>query len=579
MIVATAIASLLLIAVLNLAVGRLVLLPMLREISERRRAEAALRESEAQLRSSEARYRLLLDHSPLGILQYDMDLVVGYCNSRFAAIMQVPQRYVFGLRCRELRDQRIVPALQQATMGDTATYEGPYRTSYAGLELQIAMTCAPVRDANGGIVGGIAIIQDITERLAKDAELARYRDHLEELVAERTRELTAARTEAERLARVKSEFLANMSHEIRTPLNGVLGMAQIGYRQSSGRTRSQEIFGKILRSGKLLLGIINDILDFSKIEAGKLHIDETIVLLRPLLDHAVELVADRAREKGIELVVDVPADLPDACRSDPLRIGQILMNLLANAVKFTESGRVTLAIAREADCLVFRVSDTGIGIAADQLERIFSAFEQADGSTTRRFGGTGLGLAITSRLVDLLGGRITVDSTPGLGSCFEVSLPFVAATTVERSGNAGVPLPGLAGRRLAGLSILVAEDNEINRAVVLENLSEEGAAVVLAANGQEAVDQVIRRGSDAFDVVLMDLQMPVMDGCEATRRILELAPALPVIGQTAHTLDEERRACFAAGMVAHIAKPIDPEELVEVILEQVTGAGTDAAVN
>jgi CheY-like chemotaxis protein len=245
------------------------------------------------------------------------------------------------------------------------------------------------------------------------------------------------------------------------------------------------------------------------------------------------------------------------------------MNLLSNAVKFTEHGRVTLAVARTGEHLVIRVADTGIGIAPDQLERIFSAFEQGDGSTTRRYGGTGLGLAITSRLVDLMGGRITVASTPGQGSCFEVTLPFVAAESADASGHAvAVAAAEPAGLRLAGVTILVAEDNEVNQAVAFDSLAGEGAAVVLAANGQEAVDRVAAAGRNAFDLVLMDVQMPVMDGYAATRRILELAPALPVIGVTAHTLDEERRACFAAGMVAHLAKPIDPDELVAVILEQ-----------
>ncbi|HZX32192.1 MAG TPA: ATP-binding protein, partial [Rhodocyclaceae bacterium] len=409
-------------------------------------------------------------------------------------------------------------------------------------------------------------------------EVASYRDHLEELVAERTADLVAARAEAERLAQVRSEFLANMSHEIRTPLNGVLGMAHIGYRESEGRVKAREAFAKILNSGKLLLGILNDILDFSRIEAGKLPIDRVAFKLSETIDHAVDLVAERAREKGIALRVAKDAGLPAYCESDPLRLGQILLNLLSNAIKFTEAGGVTLTVSREGDTLVLSVSDTGIGMSAEQLERIFSPFEQGDSSTTRRFGGTGLGLAITQRIVVLMGGTIQASSAPGQGSTFDIRLPLVEAAAPQ-----GAPVQRLAfagGRKLEGLTILVAEDNEINQMVLEENLKEEGARVVLADNGREAVDQVAEGGGDAFDLVLMDIQMPDMDGYQATREIQAIAPDLPVIGQTAHAGNEERTRCLAAGMAAHIAKPIDPEELIALVLQHArrprVGAPEDA---
>ncbi|MGE5492640.1 MAG: Cache 3/Cache 2 fusion domain-containing protein [Actinomycetota bacterium] len=407
--------------------------------------------------------------------------------------------------------------------------------------------------------------REIDRRKQKEREVASYRDHLEELVAERTADLVAARAEAERLAQVRSEFLANMSHEIRTPLNGVLGMAHIGYRESEGQNKAREAFAKILNSGRLLLGIINDILDFSRIEAGKLPIDRVAFNLSETIDHAVDLVAERAREKGISLRVEKDAGLPAYCEADPLRLGQILLNVLSNAVKFTEAGGVTLAVSREGDTLILSVSDTGIGMSAEQLERIFSPFEQGDSSTTRRFGGTGLGLAITQRIVELMGGTIRAASVPGQGSTFEIRLPLAEAAAPQglpasRPSSAG-------GRRLEGLSILVAEDNEINQLVLQENLAEEGARVLLAGTGREAVDRVAEQGRDAFDLVLMDIQMPDMDGYEATREILEIAPDLPVIGQTAHAGGEERGRCLAAGMAAHIAKPIDPEELVALALQ------------
>ena len=529
------------------------------DVTGRKLAELALRESEEHA-------RLLLRHSPVGILKYDTDLKVSYCNQQFARIMGAPLDYMLHLDCSKLQDVRVLAPLREAIAGDIGRYEGPYRTTYDGHDLNIAMHCAPLRDEAGAIVGGIAILEDITERMLKDQELARYRDSLEELVDERTADLVAARAEAERLARVKSEFLANMSHEIRTPLNGVLGLAHIGYRDSRGRDKARDTFARILSSGQLLLGIINDILDFSKIESGKLRVESIPVDLGKVIGGALELMEERASAKGLTLRFRRSASLPESCLSDPLRIGQILINLLSNAIKFTDHGEVSLAAGLEGEQLLFQVTDSGIGMSEGELAKVFAPFEQADNSTTRKFGGTGLGLTITRRIVELMGGTMVVHSQPGEGSCFEVRLPCVPAALLPLP-EAPPPRPGaMSGdRRLAGLSLLVAEDNEVNSMVLEELLGEEGATVTLACNGQEAVDAVRRQGAAAFDVVLMDVQMPVMDGFDATRAIHELAPRLPVIGQTAHALDEERERCFAAGMVDHLAKPIDPERLVEVV--------------
>ncbi|KAB2963485.1 ATP-binding protein, partial [Zoogloea sp.] len=535
------------------------------DVTARKLAELALRESEEHA-------RLLLRHSPVGILKYDTDLKVSYCNQQFARIMGAPLDYMLSLDCSKLQDARVLSPLREAVAGNIGRYEGPYRTTYNGHDLNIAMHCAPLRDEAGAIVGGIAILEDITERVLKDQELARYRDSLEELVAERTADLVAARAEAERLARVKSEFLANMSHEIRTPLNGVLGLARIGFRDSRGRDKARDTFARIVSSGQLLLGIINDILDFSKIESGKLRVESIPVDLGKVIREVLELMEERAGAKGLILRFRRGGSLPPSCLSDPLRIGQILINLLSNAIKFTDQGEVSLGVSHEGEQLVFQVTDSGIGMSEEELAKVFAPFEQADNSTTRKFGGTGLGLTITRRIVELMGGVVTVRSRPGEGSCFEVRLPCVP-TALPVAPDAALPFqadaaPG--GLRLAGLSLLVAEDNEVNRMVLEEMLGEEGALVSLACNGQEAVDAVRQQGAAAFAAVLMDVQMPVMDGFDATRAIHALAPDLPVIGQTAHALDEERERCFAAGMVDHLAKPIDPERLVEVVRRHVS---------
>ena len=380
-----------------------------------------------------------------------------------------------------------------------------------------------------------------------------------------------ARLSAVELADAKSEFLANMSHEIRTPLNGLLGLAQIGLRDTDDR-RTVDTFAAILNSGRLLLGIVNDVLDFSKIEVGKLRVEQRPIAPRALAEEAVALLHDRAVEKKIGLALVVDAALPARCLGDGLRTQQVLVNLLSNAIKFTEAGSVDVWVGTEpgadgAAQMVYRVTDSGIGIAPEHLKHLFDAFQQADTSTTRRFGGTGLGLAISRRLAELMGGVVLVRSRPGAGSVFELRLPFVPAPAGESESAPDAPW-GDAPRRLDGVRVLVAEDNEVNQMVLGRALEIEGAAATIVGDGRQAVNRVLADGRDAYDVVLMDIQMPEMDGYEATRRILELAPDLPVIGQTAHAMLDERRECLAAGMVDHIAKPIDFKLLVDMIVRQ-----------
>jgi CheY-like chemotaxis protein len=305
-----------------------------------------------------------------------------------------------------------------------------------------------------------------------------------------------------------------------------------------------------------------------------LKIEATEVDLSSILDETLELMHGRAYTKGIVLELEESPDLPRTCKSDPLRLRQILLNLLSNAVKFTETGKVVLAagLDESKQHLVFRVTDTGIGITDSQIDVIFNPFEQGDNSTTRKFGGTGLGLAITERIVKLMGGSIQVDSRPGQGSIFEVRLPYCASTLLPLNPfpeplTIAVDRP----RPLAGLNILVAEDILINQEILQENLGEDGASVVVVGDGQQAVDCVRQNPPGTFDIVLMDIQMPVLSGHDAARQILVIAPELPIIGQTAHALPEDREACLADGMVDHIAKPIDPARLVELILKYTGG--------
>ena len=375
---------------------------------------------------------------------------------------------------------------------------------------------------------------------------------------------------AEQLARVKSEFLANMSHEIRTPLNGILGFAQIGLRTYDNPEQAKNAFEKILISSNRLLAVVNDVLDFSKIEAGKLNIVERETQLSEVIERSVDLVRERAAQKRLPLIVSLDPGLPKSCMSDPERLGQVLLNLLTNAVKFTEEGEIRLHVERHAAEIVFSLTDTGIGIEPDTLALLFNPFQQADGSLTRRFDGSGLGLAICKRLLELMSGSIHVDSTPNRGSTFVFRIPYIEA---EEQPQLPAPEPTAPHKppvhgTLHGLRILVAEDDATSQLVLEHNLREDGAYVTTVANGHAAVRRVEQDGPAAYDLVLMDIQMPHMDGYEATRRIRSIAPELPIIGQTAHAFSEEREKCFAAGMVGHIAKPIDPEQLL-LLLQQI----------
>ncbi len=418
--------------------------------------------------------------------------------------------------------------------------------------------------------------REINERkqaeTALQASEAKYRNRLEEQVEARTVELVAARREAEQLARVKSEFLANMSHEIRTPLNGVLGFAQVGLRASDGRGKSQEYFARIIDSGRLLLVVINDILDFSKLDAGQLKVEARPYVLEKVLRESLGLLRERAEAKGLALTLEISPGLPAQCVGDALRLQQVLLNLLSNAVKFTEHGEVALhasvATHREGEQLVFALRDSGIGISPEQQARLFTAFSQADTSTTRRYGGTGLGLAISKRLVELMGGGISLDSQAGVGSTFRVHLPCLRPslpTPAPAVPGAGATAPTAPAPQLAGLRLLVAEDNEVNQMLLRELLGDEGCTLSLAVDGQQAVDAVRQAGPGAYDLVLMDVQMPVMNGLEATRAIHAIDPGLPVVGQTGHALAEEREKCLLAGMIETLSKPLDPDQLVETI--------------
>jgi two-component system sensor histidine kinase/response regulator len=515
---------------------------MIDDITERKRSEEALRVAhKAQLAIFEAA------SVGIGILR---EGVVLRCNRRLEEI--------FGYEAGELdgRPTRIWYASDEAyAEGRRIANERIGHSSRHDLLLQrkdgTPFWCrmqARYIDPNS-THGSVWVMEDVTE---------------ENQTAEALRE---AKRLADEATQAKSMFLANMSHEIRTPMNAIIGMSHLALK--TGLTpRQRDYIAKVHGAGTALLGIVNDILDFSKIEAGKLEIEHVPFELAQVLSNVGTLLEGKAGEKGLALTVDLAPDVPPALVGDPLRLGQVVTNLVGNAIKFTDQGHVAVQVRlleRLADGvrLQLEVRDSGIGMDAAQTARLFQAFSQADGSTTRKYGGTGLGLTISKRLVEAMGGAIAVDSAPGRGSRFWFSVRLGVA---ERTGSAAMPMPeALEPMPLRGVRLLLAEDNEINQQIAVELLESAGAAVTVAGNGQLALD--LLAGGAAFDAVLMDLQMPVMDGMQATARIRADArfAQLPIIAMTAHAMVEERERCLAAGMVDHITKPIDPPTMLRTL--------------
>ncbi|MBL8174952.1 MAG: response regulator, partial [Bryobacterales bacterium] len=386
------------------------------------------------------------------------------------------------------------------------------------------------------------------------------RKQLEQAVAERTRELEDARLQSEQASRLKGEFLANMSHEIRTPMNGIIGMSHLAL-SSAPQGAQREALETIRDSAESLLVVINDILDLSKIEAGRLDIEEAPVRIRGIVDSAYRILHPRFVEKGLAFRAAIRPDVPEWIVGDALRLRQVLLNLLGNALKFTDAGGVTVNVSRPGgEELRISVEDSGIGISAAKLAVVFDPFRQADGSVARRYGGTGLGLAISSRLVQLMGGHIGVSSEMGKGSTFTVHLPCRPATAPAEAPLSSAP------SKQSTLSILLVEDNLINQRVAMRVLERAGYTISVAANGREGIEKW--RGA-CYDIILMDVQMPEMDGYEAVRLIRSLEQAsgahIPIIAMTAHAMVGDREACLQAGMDDYIQKPFDPAHLIEKI--------------
>ncbi len=549
------------------------------------------RQQEVRLREQQIRFRTIVEGSAFAILETDDKGKVLYTNSQFRRMTGVSVGFCFEgdwtcaihpSDCEQFRE-RWTSALAE---GAPLTCE--IRIGASDSSRWVSFQSWPLVSDFG--ISHIAAIQDISARKQSEERMNEHTRALQSAnrrLEMQRRELLDAnanlqrlRAQAEAATRIKSDFLANMSHEIRTPMTAILGFTDMLCESMPGALSSDkaEALRAIRRNGEHLLELINDILDVSKIEAGRMMVERIAFSPIEVLEEVVAILKPRARQKHISLAIERAAEVPDTIVSDPTRFRQILINLIGNAIKFTDVGCVRVAVSIDsADAaeaaprmLCVDVIDSGIGIDRDKLGEIFEPFSQADTSTTRRFGGTGLGLTISRRLATLLGGSLTAESNPGAGSAFRLRIDIASSAATPEHDRANSPTQRLQGSTetmLKSLRILVAEDGPDNQRLILHVLRKAGAHATVVENGELACDAAIQawRAGMPYDVVLMDMQMPVMDGYAAVRRLRAEGYDLPIVALTAHAMSDDREKCLAAGTDEYDTKPIDRQRLIGLI--------------
>ena len=527
------------------------------------------KQDEAQLRKlSQA-----VEQSPSSNIICDTSGVIEYVNEAFTAITGYPEQESLGRKAGFIKSGETSPetyAELWQTLRNGQVWQGEFINRRKNGEIYDDFSIiSPLRQADGQITHYISIQKDITQKKLIEKELDLHRRDLEALVQTRTRELIEAKMQAETANQAKSDFLANISHEIRTPMNAIIGFNALCLRTGVNE-KQKDYLTKIGSAAQSLLHLINGVLDHSKIEAGQMLLESIPLSVEQIVANTRNLLETQAAEKGLKIYAGIASDISRfPLLGDPLRLKQVLLNLCSNAIKFSSRGEIQIRCKLElfsstSVTLLFSVQDSGIGISAEQIDILFQPFTQADTSTTRRFGGTGLGLSICRGLVENMGGRIWVESKINTGSTF-----FFTAQLGVGTGNEAAPVP-LASLeqemlRLRGARVLLVEDNAFNQQVLSEILAESGLVVDIAKNGLEAIRQL---DMQRYDAVLMDIQMPVMDGCTACQLIRQnpLFKVVPIIALTANVSQSEKLRCEQAGMNDHLAKPIDPELLFASLL-------------
>jgi two-component system sensor histidine kinase/response regulator len=537
-----------------------------------RRTAELLREREESRRALDNQKFALDQHAIVSIT--DLEGRITYANDRFCQITGYSREELLG------RNHRIINSGTQSraffqqlwqTIAAGQVWHGEIcNRNCAGGLYWVNATIVPLLGDDGRPAQYIAIRTEITARVLAERKLGELNADLESVIGRRTQALEEATLLASQANRAKSEFLSNMSHEMRTPMNSILGMAFLALRASPS-PQVRQYLTHISDSGRYLLELISSILDFSKIESGKLELEAVDFSLPAVARAAAALMEESASQKSLVLRVDIDPALERPLRGDPLRLRQVLLNYLGNAVKFSPRGEIRLyarAVQRDDAGVVMRleVRDPGIGMSADELERVFQPFHQADSSTSRRFGGTGLGLAICRKIADAMRGQVGADSVPGQGSTFwlETRLPWGQALALAAPEPDATSLPQRWTQALGGARVLVVDDNALNLTVAAELLEAAGARVLLAGDGRRALDVL---SAEPVDCVLMDMQMPEMDGLETTRQIRDVLglDLLPVVAMTANARREDRNECLAAGMDDFVTKPVVPETLYATV--------------